>query len=177
MGTRLSQLGAPQGQEKIRAHQHCSSAEVNTCLRAQKYVSSLPDLAAGSHLSPQSSPGIWTHRHGRDNGSTVPLAQVDTQTVTTRSRLTNSPASSVMEEPVEPQPSRKTSSLSPGLATRHDKPQRTEMGHLRELEEPFPREREGERQGRGGTPAKAVCSSCCGNTTQNGNRMAQSNAD
>ena len=51
-----------------------------------------------------------------------------------------------MEEPVEPQLYCKMSLLSPGRATRCDKPRKTEMGHLRELEEPFPQEREGERQ-------------------------------
>lgn len=154
MGTRVSQPGAPQGQVKIRAHQHCSSPEVNTCLHAQNVFSSLQDLSAGSHFCLQPSPGIWTHHHGIDNTSTVPLAQADIQMVTTLSHPTNSPAFSVTEEPVEPQPYRKTSSLSPGLAARHDKPQRTEMGHLRELEELFPQEREGETQGQGGTPTR-----------------------
>lgn len=153
MGTRVSQLGAPQGQVKVRAHQHCSSAEVNTCLHAQNHVSSsLPNLPAGSHLSLQSSPGIWTHCHSIDNSSTVPLAQADIQMVNTQPHPTTEDAGELVEEPVEPQPYRKTTSLSPGLATRHDNPQRTEMGHLRELEEPFPQEREGKWQGQGRTP-------------------------
>lgn len=142
-------------------------------------MSSLPSQTCQLGLtSPHSpSPGIWTHHHGINNSSTVPLAQADIQMVTTQSHLTNSPASSPREEPVEPRRYCKTSSLSPGLATRHDKPLRTEMCHLRELEELAPmrkvlwfgpqtrtkakargRDRE-ERQ-----LDKAVCSSCCGNT-------------
>lgn len=73
--------------------------------------------------------------------------QADTHMVTTESHLTNSAASAVVEEPVEPHPDGETPSLSPGLATRHDKPQRTEVGHLGELEELLTQEREGKRRG------------------------------
>lgn len=82
-----------------------------------------------------------------------------------------------MEEPVEPQPYHKTPLLSPGLAMRHDKPQMTEMGHLRELEELFPREREGERQGQGGTRQSCVFQLLWEHMTPNGNCMAQRDAD
>lgn len=53
----------------------------------------------------------------------------NSSTMATQSHLTNSPASSVTGEPVEPQPHHKTPSFSPGLAMRCDNPQRTEMGH------------------------------------------------
>lgn len=79
----------------------------------------------------------------------MPLVQADAQMVT----MTNSPTSSVMEEPVKPHHHCKISLCSPGFALRRDKPQRTEM---RELKEPFSRDREKEeeRQAQGGTAAR-----------------------
>lgn len=87
------------------------------------------------------SRGVFIDSSSRPVGWVPPLPAVLTRdtdtpnvidnssTMATQSHLMNSPASSLTGEPVEPQPHHRTPSFSPELATRCDKPQRTEMGH------------------------------------------------